>query len=82
LLGTIQNRGHDINLDELDLPRLDLHELDGLFMEAEVWDVIKELPPDHAPGPDGFTGAFYRRAWQVIKGDIMAALLKLAVGHG
>lgn len=46
----------------------------------EVWEVIKEIPPDRAPGPDGFIGIFYHRAWPVIKHDIMAALLKLFVG--
>jgi hypothetical protein len=43
---------------------------------------VKDLPPDRAPGPDGFVGAFYQRAWQIIKPDIMAALLKLYVGDG
>jgi hypothetical protein len=30
----------------------------------------------------GFIGAFYQRAWPVIKHDIMAGLLKLGVGDG
>jgi hypothetical protein len=82
LLGTIQNREHGLNLDALNLTAHDLNDLEALFSEREVWDVIKELPPDRAPGPDGFIGAFYQRAWPVIKGDIMAALMKLAVGDG
>jgi hypothetical protein len=44
--------------------------------------MIKEMPADRAPGPDGFMGEFYRRAWPTIKHDIMACLLKLAVGDG
>jgi hypothetical protein len=44
--------------------------------------VIKELPPDRAPGLDGFVGAFYKRAWPIIKGEIMAAMLKIYVGDG
>jgi hypothetical protein len=43
--------------------------------------VIKELLPDRAPGLDEFIGAFYQRAWPVIKRDAMAALLKLVVGY-
>jgi hypothetical protein len=44
-----------------------------LFSEDEVWEVIKELPNDKAPGPDGFTGIFYKLAWDVIKPEIMNA---------
>jgi hypothetical protein len=30
------------------------------FSEREVEDIIKRLPADKAPGPDGFTGRFYK----------------------
>jgi hypothetical protein len=36
------------------------------------------MHPDWAPWPDGFTGAFYQRAWPIIKRDIIAGLLKLS----
>jgi hypothetical protein len=42
------------NLDELDAP----------FSE-EVRKTITLLPSDKAPGPDGFTGRFYKAFWQV-----------------
>lgn len=29
------------------------------------------MPPDRAPGPDGFIGLFYRSAWNTIKHDVM-----------
>jgi hypothetical protein len=67
LLGTIQNREHAIDLEALNLPTHDLQDLETMFSEEEVWNVIKDLPCDRAPGPDGFTGAFYQRAWPVIK---------------
>jgi hypothetical protein len=82
LLGAIHNREHGIELQALDIPTKDLHELYRIFSEEEVWITIKELPSDRTPGPDGFTGAFYQRAWPVIKHDIMAGLLKLGVGDG
>jgi len=62
-----------INLDNLNLPRYDLEALDFPFSE-EVWNTIKDLPADKAPGPDGFTGRFYKSCWAIIKDDIMAAL--------
>jgi mannosylglycoprotein endo-beta-mannosidase len=29
------------------------------------------MPGDKAPGPDGFTGLFCRKCWDIIKGDLM-----------
>lgn len=51
-----------------------LDEMEEDFTAKEVWNAIKEMPVDRAPGPDGFTGAFYKCAWVVIQGDVMAAI--------
>lgn len=51
-----------------------------LFSEDEVWDTIKHLPTDKAPGPDSYTGRFYRCCWETIKADLMATLLVLHQG--
>jgi hypothetical protein len=53
-----------------------------MFTEEEVWNTIREMPADRAPGPDGFTGAFYQKAWPYIKQYILAGLMKLGVGDG
>jgi hypothetical protein len=82
LMGSIQTREHTINLEELGIPVANLAELDNMFTEEEVWNTIREMPIDRAPGPDGFTGAFYQRAWPVIKQDILAGIMKLGVGDG
>jgi hypothetical protein len=29
---------------------------------------------DRAPGSDGFTGAFYKTSWLIIKHDVLAAI--------
>jgi len=57
------------------MPSLDLTELETPFSEQEVWKTINLLPSDKAPGPDGFTGKFYKVCWQIIKVDIMAAFI-------
>jgi hypothetical protein len=36
--------------------------------------MIKQMPSDKAPSPDGFTGGFYKACWDTIKGDVMAAM--------
>jgi hypothetical protein len=82
LLGKIQNRDHGLNLDALNIQTTDLQDFESIFTEEEVWSVIKEMPTDRAPGPDGFISAFYQRAWPVIKDDVMRGLLKLGVGDG
>jgi len=35
----------------------------------EVDSVVKHMPNDKAPGPDGFNGLFLKKCWQFIKGD-------------
>ena len=74
LLGRSVDREMTVNLPELGMPNIDLHDLEAPFSEEEVWKTIKSLPSDKAPGPDGFTGKFYKVCWQIIKLDIMAAI--------
>jgi hypothetical protein len=69
LLGSIQNRDFSIDLDSIGMETHDLLDLEEIFTEEEVWGVIKEMPSNRAPGPDGFIGAFYKRAWPIIKGE-------------
>jgi hypothetical protein len=45
--------------------------LERAFEEKEVWDVIKDWKGDKAPGPDGFTMAFFQKCWDILKTDIM-----------
>jgi hypothetical protein len=33
--------------------------LEGEFEENEVWEVVRDLNGDKAPGPDGFSMAFF-----------------------
>jgi hypothetical protein len=74
LLGSCVTRERTINLEELGILAHNLTELDTPFSEEEVWNTIKQMPSDKAPGPDGFTGRFYKTCWPIIKEDIMAAI--------
>jgi hypothetical protein len=60
-----------INLAALDLPQLELLDLCNRFTEDEVWCMIRDMPPDKAPGPDGFTTHFLQCAWHIIQYDLM-----------
>lgn len=74
LLGAAPEREHAMNLDILNLPSLDLSHLELPFTEGEVEKIVKAMPLDKAPGPDGFTGRFYASCWDIIKHDFMRAL--------
>jgi exonuclease III len=73
ILGKPFRRRHAIDLGRL-LPELDLTGIDSCFSEQEVWEAIKDMPSDRAPGPDGYNGLFYKVAWPVIKVDVLNAI--------
>lgn len=45
----------------------DVSALDLRICKEEVWDTIGSLLAYRAPGPDGYTGRFYKPCWQLIK---------------
>ena len=57
-----------------DMPNI-IQKVEGLddltkpFSQEEIVCVIKEMPPDIAPGPDGFNGCFLKSCWHIIKHD-------------
>ena len=71
------------NLEEMDrflekfsLQRVDKEEIEIMnnpITSTEIEAVIKFLPKNKSPGPDGFTGEFY----QTFREELMAILLKL-----
>lgn len=71
LLGKPFAREHRIDLAQLDLPHLDLEVLAAPFSPEEIFRCVRETPPDRVPGPDGFSGAFYRAAWDVVGPDVV-----------
>jgi hypothetical protein len=66
-----QSHGIDMQFDLASLlTRVEgLEDLTAPFEKKEMDDVIKEMPPDRAPGPDGFNGLFVKRCWPIIQKD-------------
>ena len=50
-------------------------ELESDFSKEEVVKVLFEMEDDKAPGPDGFTMAFFQKCWSVVEIDVMAFLI-------
>lgn len=49
-----------LNWNAIELPRLQNEGLDNPFSEAQVWEAIVASLVEKAPGPDGFSGKFFR----------------------
>ena len=53
----------DKSLENYNLPKLNQEEIENLnrpLTSMEIVPVIKNLPTNKSPGPDGFTGEFYQ----------------------
>lgn len=45
------------------------------FTVQELFRIVKSLPSEKAPGPDGFIGVFYKNCWDVIQNDLFEAVM-------
>jgi hypothetical protein len=75
LLGSPSVRTRAINWEELGYEEHDLEDLDAPFTMQEIEAVIKDIPSEKAPGPDGFMGCFYKKCWSIIKEDVRQAIM-------
>jgi len=44
----------------------------------EIKDAVFSLPSVKAPGPDGFIGAFFKSCWDIIKNDVINAIIHMS----
>ena len=62
------------NLEGLNFQRINEVEAERLetpFIVDEVFTALSNLNGDKAPGPNGFTLAFWQFSWHIVKDDIM-----------
>jgi hypothetical protein len=57
------------DLDTILSRDVDLSSLEEPFSEDEINVVVKALPSDKSPGPDGFNNEFIKKCWPIIKAD-------------
>lgn len=69
----MEDRIHRPKVDGLNLPHLDEGQADWLekLFEEEVKKVVWLMEGDKPLALDGFTLAFYKSCWEVIKADLM-----------
>jgi len=80
VLGQAKARSVTFDLAAFHRAGIELDVLDEPFTEEEICATIQSLPADRAPGPDGFTGQFYKTCWPIIKTDFITAIVFLQQG--
>jgi len=74
-MGQAEGISMGFDLNHLIQPIPGLEELSLPFSDEEIHKVLKDLPADRAPGPDGFNGMFVKRCWPIIEGDFLRMIL-------
>ena len=68
-------------LEKHNLPRMNQEEIENMnrpITSTEIETVIKNLPTNKSPGPDGFTGEFYQTFREKLAPILIKLLQKMA----
>src|SRR4051812_20177106 len=83
-MGTSDKPEMHFNLNDLAGDCLSQEEKEALeksFSDEEIDEVIKNLPNDKSPGPDGFNNEFMKLCWPIIKDDVKHLLIEFYEGN-
>ncbi|XP_026443244.1 uncharacterized protein LOC113343176 [Papaver somniferum] len=74
--------GPELEIDPIlfDYDHISISEEESLPMDRipsseEIKQAVFDLGEDSAPGPDGFSGCFYRHCWDIIQDDLLRAVI-------
>jgi hypothetical protein len=80
-LGKSEYAGIQADLGSLLKLHHDLSSLEAPFTKEEIDDVIRNLPSDKSPGPDGFNTYFIKKCWHIIRSDFYKLLEEFYNGN-
>jgi hypothetical protein len=82
-MGISENVGMEFNTRSLvhNFDGDDLNSLSQPFLVAKIDNIIRIMPADKAPGPDGFNGVFIKKCWPIIKEDIYRLFMNFYDGR-
>jgi hypothetical protein len=75
--GTNTARTHTLNWELLSQQQHDLQDLERDISEDEIHAAVMQIHSEKALGPDGYTGAFFKACWDIIRVDLTAAIKEI-----
>ena len=57
------------DLNSLIHPRDFLQDISDPIQHSEIDAIVKQMPNNKAPGPDGFNGLFLKKCWPIVRDD-------------